>query len=488
MEFSDLNESFFKSLPDPVLFLDKSEFIIDCNDAFLALSKTNISDLKGKSFWDLTTDKQDLSDGSDCELDWANAGRLIFTAVRLKKNREHIGYALIAHPASLTSVTSPGKQFQQKKFESLGVLASAVAHDLNNILTAVLGHVSYLRVSTRRTANDSLQAIEDGARRAAALTGQILEFARGGDLDITSVNLNQVVSAELNLIKASLPSTAMLSVIEQASDVVVLGEQTQLSQLILNLIINARDALRPEGGKIELVISKVSIKFPQIQGNFEIDSGEYASLTVRDTGEGMSIETKSRIFEPFFTTKRHSKRGGTGIGMATVASIVRGHRGSIQVESSVGQGTSFEVLLPLVKEQELRIASLHIDKKPERGNERILVVDDEETVRIVMEKSLQHLGYEVEVACDGAEALSLFKKDSKFDLVILDMIMPNLSGDELFYKLREIRPDVSVLIASGYSSDSRTSAVLRDGAKGFIQKPFAVDELSREVRICIDNK
>ena len=488
MDFNVLNESFFKSLPDPVLFLNRDQLIIDCNEAFLNLCKANLSNIKNKSFWELTNDEQvELADGVDCELNWAKAGRFIFTAVKLKKDREHIGYALIAHPAEQTSISSPGKQFQQKKFESLGVLASGIAHDLNNILTAVLGHVSYLRVSERKNPDDSLRAIEDGARRAASLTGQILEFAKGGELDITSVNINEVVSTEVNLIKASLPSTAKITVKEKDRDILVLGEQSQLSQLILNLIINARDALRPEGGAIEITLSKVEITNPQMRGNFELVRGDYASLVVSDSGLGMSAETKTRIFEPFFTTKKNSKRGGTGIGMATVASIVRGHRGAIQVDSILGQGTKFEVLLPLVKEQVLEISNLIVDKKPQKGSERILVVDDEETVRIVMEKSLQHLGYQVEVACDGLQALTIFSQDSAFDLVILDMIMPNLSGDELFYRLKEIRPDVCVLIASGYSSDSRTSAVLRDGAKGFIQKPFAVDELSREVRNCLDN-
>ena len=287
-----------------------------------------------------------------------------------------------------------------------------------------------------------------------------------------------------------MPRSAKLSVAESLSDVMVLGEQSQLSQLILNLIVNARDALRPEGGEIIVALSLTKISSPQMRGNFELSPGGYALLTVLDNGLGMSSATKERIFEPFFTTKRSNKTnssGGTGIGMATVASIVRGHRGAIHVESEEGKGATFEVLLPLVREIEANVTNLYVNKKLEGGSERVLVVDDEETVRIVMEKSLEQLGYKVQVACDGAEALALFKKDSAFDLVILDMIMPNLSGDELFYKLREIRPDVKVLIASGYSSDSRTSAVLRDGAKGFIQKPFAVDELSREVRSCLES-
>lgn len=158
----------------------------------------------------IENNRTELKDGCDLELDWRNAVRLIFTVIRLKADRQHIGYALIAHPADLTSVSSPGKQFQQKKFESLGVLASGIAHDLNNILTAVLGHVSYLRIRNTSSSKDSLQAIEDGARRAAALTGQILEFAKGGDLDITSVNLNTIVTTAVNLIRGSLPRTANL--------------------------------------------------------------------------------------------------------------------------------------------------------------------------------------------------------------------------------------------------------------------------------------
>ena len=194
-----------------------------------------------------------------------------------------------------------------------------------------------------------------------------------------------------------------------------------------------------------------------------------------------------RIFEPFFTTK---DQRGTGLGLATVHSIVKAHRGGIRVDSKVGQGTLFEVFLPLSSGDDAELSE-QADEQQEgelpTGSECILVVDDEESVRTVMQRSLEHLGYDVVIAENGSDALQSFRSEtSKFSLVIIDMIMPEMPGDELFYKLKEVNASIPVLIASGYSSDGRTRACLNDGALGFIQKPFAVEELAFEVRRCLD--
>ena len=386
-------------------------------------------------------------------------------------------------------LSRPAEAFQKQKLESIGVLASSIAHDLNNLLTGVLGHVSYLRLSGPENSSqrDSIRAIEDGARKAASLTQQILEFARGEELQLRTVNLSLVVAAGANLLRASLPEKIILSVEEQCEDIYVYGDEGQLSQLVMNLTINARDAL-PDGGTVLISLSEVHLtEHVQSPVDVALAPGDYALLSVSDNGHGIPQVLLERIFEPFFTTKRER---GNGLGLATVHSIVKAHRGAITVKSKEGEGTRFDVYLPLSGETEVALAGTGQSSVPEEllgGTEKILVVDDEEAVRIVMERSLAHLGYEVVVAESGEEALCFFRENcASFALVIIDMIMPQMTGDELFYELKKVDSSAKVLIASGYSSDSRTRAILDDGAVGFIQKPFAVEELACEVRRCLD--
>ncbi len=489
MNIELLNNSFFRSIPDPVILLGLNANIYDCNDAFLQLSKSQYSALKNSSFWHVVDiDEKPLVHGEELEVFWDDKLNLIFNLVKLKSDNKHIGFALIASKPGVSL-----NHFQKSRYESLGVLASGVAHDLNNILTAVLGHVSFLKMSFSKMPDcdvDSLKVIEDGARKAAALSMQILDYAKGGDLEVAEVDLVELSASAVNLIQGTVSDKSRIKFVKSNKPIFVLAEKSQLSQLLLNLLVNAREALDSEEGLIEVSVQTRELGHAQMLNGQELAPGVYASLEVRDNGVGMKPETVNRIFQPFFSTKsrKKSSSGGTGIGMATVASIVSSHRGAIVVDSQYGVGSRFEVLLPLVSELPTQFSEAVKEQAVvSTGKERILIADDEQTVRIVMEKSLEHLGYEVVVAEDGLEALAIYEKDQDFDLVILDMIMPNLSGDELFYKLREITPDLKILIASGYSSDSRTSAILNDGAVGFIQKPFAVEELSAEVRSAIDS-
>ncbi|MCB0325814.1 MAG: response regulator [Bdellovibrionales bacterium] len=387
-------------------------------------------------------------------------------------------------PGVETQIVTESGSFQQRKLESLGVLASSVAHDLNNILTGVLGHVSFLRLSLPPAAahRESITAIEDGARRAASITQQILEFARGREVELCTVNLSLVIAAGINLLRRTVPSGIRMKFEGGKTDVFVYGDEGQLSQLVMNLLVNACDAL-PNGGTIELSVARVRLEGADADGR-NVVPGDYVKLCIRDNGQGIPAEIQDRIFEPFFTTK---EQRGTGLGLATVYSIVKAHRGEIRVESKEGEGTCFEVFLP-GSDEEQAVAEPEASEIP-RGSEQLMVVDDEEAVRTVMQRSLEHLGYRVLVAKNGVEALEVYQAHpQQICLVILDMIMPQMSGDELFYKLKELDPQVGVLIASGYSSDARTKAILQDGALGFIQKPFDVEELAQEVRTCLDKK
>lgn len=395
------------------------------------------------------------------------------------------GYTFVFR-ASHKEKESGDRLISARKLESLGSLAGGIAHDLNNILTGILGHVSFLRLSLPQEGShlDSLVAIEDGARRAAAMTNQILGFAREGQIESRPVNLSLVVAAGVNLLRGALPKNIQLNVIQGESDIFVDGDESRLTQLFMNLAVNARDAV-PNGGTINIRLERVQM--PGGVPKVNLPGGTYAKLSIEDNGMGMPPDIKARIFEPFFTTKNNQ---GTGIGLATVASIVKAHGGGIYVQSEVGCGTCFEVFLAASAPEQ----AFETDEDEETaaselplGNERVLVVDDEEVVRTVIQRSLEHLGYRVDVAKDGADAISRFRHDSKgYALVILDMMMPKMAGDEVFSRLKEIDSGVRVLLVSGYTSEGRAESVLGSGGFGFIQKPFSVEELAREVRRCLD--
>jgi two-component system cell cycle sensor histidine kinase/response regulator CckA len=360
----------------------------------------------------------------------------------------------------------------QQQLSLLGHLAGGVAHDLNNILTGVLGHLSLLRNSAGTGAFlASLSAAEDGAKKACATAQQILEFARGREGKRRKVELSEVVRKVVSLLRVSLPKNIQLK--SQLEQLYVLGDESELTQLLMNLAINARDAM-PDGGDIAITLTS----------KFE-DGFELAMLTVKDSGHGIPVAVQQKMFEPFFTTKEMGK--GTGLGLSNVKRTLHRLGGTIQFETSDGAGTVFSVFLPCC-EPEVEEEAPRAEIQNAQPDEKILIVEDEETVRLVMERSLEHLGYAVIAADNGKTAIEIFQKDiNQFDLVVLDVMMPEMAGDELFFKLRELNPDIPCLVASGYASEKRTGKMLAAGRCGYIQKPFGVEDLALEVRRCIDD-
>ncbi len=256
------------------------------------------------------------------------------------------------------------------------------------------------------------------------------------------------------------------------------ADRGQIEQVLLNLYVNAADAM-PGGG--DLFLKTQSITHKDMRGKpYKVKPGDYALLTVRDTGMGMDRETMERIFDPFFTTKGIGK--GTGLGLASVYGIIKAHGGYIDADSKLGGGTAFSIYLPALRETEVRQGE-ELPERPLEGPETILVVDDEEMIVDVAEKMLKALGYEVFVASSGKQALELYKKNKeKIHLIILDMIMPEMGGGETYDRLKEIDPDIKVLLASGYSIDGRAEEIIERGCDGFIQKPFNMKELSGKIR------
>ena len=391
---------------------------------------------------------------------------------------------------------------QHKKLEYLGLLSGGVAHDLNNLLTGILGNITLLKIMLHGQAQcmDCLNGIESSAQKSARITQQILAFVRGNAVRHKPINMFTLAENIVKTYATSLPPQMQVYINSSGDNFEVLGDETKLHQVLLNLVVNSINALDGQG-QVEVFLEIEKLAVPLTFGNQSIEAGEYIRVTVADTGCGMSEEVLQKIFEPFFTTKG---KEGTGLGLSIVYSCVKEHQGLVRVFSGVGNGTSFQIYLPrnngTQKHDESPkskprksgdsvggVAAIDSLKADVGQQKSILVVDDEETVRTVLQRSLEYLGYKVDAALNGKDALERYSdKLSGYNLVILDMMMPYMSGEETFLAMKKLYPQIKVMLISGYSNDDSTKKVLAAGALSFIQKPFAVEELAAEVKKCLD--
>ena len=299
------------------------------------------------------------------------------------------------------------------------------------------------------------------------------------------VSLNHIVKRVLPLISGTFDKSIDIENILDPEIMVIRGDIGQLEQCLLNISINARDAMQG-GGKLVIETSNQRLDEDFVRVHIGSQEGDYVVLSVTDTGTGLPPEIRDHIFEPFFTTKKES--GGTGMGLATVYGIVKNHGGFVTVYSEPDQGTTFKLYFPAIMEKVQESPDIE-DKEGLRGDETILLVDDEEVVRDLWGAVLGELGYNVLIAGSGEEALRIVrKKKNKIDLVILDYIMPGLGGKETFAKLKEIVPDIKVLVSSGYSKNGKVSEFLQEGSEGFIQKPSQIREITETIRKILDEK
>jgi PAS domain S-box-containing protein len=369
---------------------------------------------------------------------------------------------------------------QAQKMDAIGTLAGGVAHDFNNLLTGILGHAQLVRAATEagHKAHRSAEVIETAARRGAALTQQLLGFARKGKNQNVPVDLHATVHEVIGLLTRTVDKNIRMSSRSAVERPVVAGDPDQLQQVILNLAVNARDAM-PDGGEMLFVTDGSTFDASDFRRPQEIAPGRYIVLSISDTGCGISEDVRRRIFEPFFTTKSQGK--GTGMGLAMVYGIVKNHGGWVAVESALGRGTTVRVHLP--QAQDLRTSeSLRLSTDARPGTGRILVVDDEEIVRSVAEEFLRHLGYDVVTAADGLEAVEYYEKFGRtIDAVLLDMIMPRMGGRDCFRALREMNPDVRAVLSTGYGPDVVAQELLDEGMRGFVAKPYRLEQLADAV-------
>jgi len=366
---------------------------------------------------------------------------------------------------------------QAQKMEAIGTLAGGIAHDFNNLLMVIQGNVSLmlLQLEAIHPHYEMLKNIEKQVQNGSKLTGQLLGYARKGRYEVKPLLLNYLVR---EISEAFGRTRKNITIHHELSQDLFPCEadQGQIEQVLMNLFVNAADAM-PEGG--DLSLKTVNITHEEIKGKlYDPKPGDYILLTVADTGIGMDHKTLDHIFEPFFTTKELGR--GTGLGLASVYGIIKGHGGYIDVESEKGYGTTFKIYLPAsVKKVQEGVKTAGLIMK---GTGTVLLVDDEEEVLNVGDGFLKAMGYQVITAHDGKEATEVYRKHQEsIDLVVLDIVMPVMGGSEVFDRLKKINPDIKVLLSSGYSIDGEATKILERGASGFIQKPFNIKQLSQSI-------
>ena len=372
--------------------------------------------------------------------------------------------------------------YQSRKMESIGTLAGGIAHDFNNLLMGIQGRASLIAMeaASSHPLTEHTNAIEKYINSAANLTKQLLGFARGGKYEVSLFDLNDLVLDSLDMFARTRKDICIHTGITQKPLIIEADEQ-QIEQVLLNIYINSGQAM-PNGGKIRLETSNILLDNAQCKP-YKAKPGTYAKILIADTGTGIDQATCKRIFEPFFTTKEKGR--GTGLGLASAYGIIQNHGGWINVESEVGHGTIFKIYLP-ASEKEIP-QEVTFENKVVQGSETILLVDDEEPIINVGTAILKKLGYEVVAAQGGRPAIeTLQRSGEEIDLVILDMIMPGMDGGKVFDRIREIKPDMPVILSSGYSLNGQANEIMQRGCNGFMQKPFTVSEISQKVRKVIN--
>lgn len=375
---------------------------------------------------------------------------------------------------------------QANKMEALGTLAGGIAHDFNNILFAIIGFCELaLEDSDKNTSQEeNLQQAITGARRAAELVGQILTFARQGGIEKHPLNLTAIVKESLKLLRATLPKSINIRTNLNGQQT-VLADPTQMHQIVVNLCTNAFHAMQDKGGVLTVGLTKIEMGAETAHSVVGLKPGPYAWLRIEDTGNGMSAEILERIFDPYYTTK--AQGDGTGMGLSVVQGIVNGLKGAIHVDSAVGEGSRFNIYLPALD----KMAS---DRRPVKasiieGREHILFVDDEFLLTNMVSQMLSNMGYHVTTRNNPADALDLFHHGpEKFDLIISDVTMPEMSGHEMVQEMMKIRPDLPVLLCTGYSESITEKIASNIGVRTLMHKPLARHELSSTIRHILDNR
>jgi signal transduction histidine kinase/CheY-like chemotaxis protein len=376
---------------------------------------------------------------------------------------------------------------QSQKMNSIGQLAGGIAHDFNNLLTVIHGHADVMRDSPYLPAElaEPVREISAAALRATNLTTQLLTFSRQHPMIASDVDINQTVAQMTNMLGRILGEDIRLKVEFRQPAPFVRADRGMIEQILLNLAVNSRDAM-PTGGELAITTTVRLLGATELKSEPDLAPGRFVCLTVRDNGCGIAADHIGKIFEPFFSTKEVGK--GTGLGLATVYGIIKQHKGWMTVESKVGQGSTFEVFLPNFDVKPAERAPVVKARKPATGDETILLVEDEETIRSMAKVFLESYGYHVIEAGNGPEALEIWKENrGRIDLLLTDLVMPHgVSGQELARTLQSDRPDLKIIYSSGYSRDLFGDDSFLKPETNFLQKPYRLNSLADMIRKCLD--
>ncbi|HSO59847.1 MAG TPA: response regulator [Desulfobacterales bacterium] len=379
------------------------------------------------------------------------------------------------------------RQMQQVlKLQSIGTLAGGIAHDFNNLLFPIIGYTELAMddIPPENPARKSLEEVLKAASRAKELIQQILTFSRRNGRERSPIRVPMIIRETLKLLRASIPTTIDISADLEENCSPIMANPTQMHQVVMNLCTNAYQAIRKTGGKIQIRLGEVNIGYEEMAQRIGIKMGPHLHLVVQDDGVGMDASVLERIFEPYFTTQEPGK--GTGLGLSVIHGIVKNHGGFITVESRPGQGSSFHVYLPTIDEMAQDI-EVEIHATETGGGERILLVDDEEQIVAMEKQLLEKLGYQVTACASSSEAWTVFSaRPDQFDLMITDMTMPHMAGDRLSEKILDIRPNLPVILCTGYNDMIDADKALAMGIRKFVMKPLEKNELSRAIRSALE--
>jgi len=376
---------------------------------------------------------------------------------------------------------------QSQKMEAVGTLAGGIAHDFNNILWIITGNVELVKTeidADNNRAHYHIQRVEEASRRAKDLVTQILNFSRHSSQEKRPLKIGTIIKESLKLLRSSLPTTIEIKQNIAEEDITIMADLTQISQVLVNLCTNAAHAMRDTGGTIDISLSKITLDEDETVRHQNLATGQYALLSVMDTGQGIPEDVVERIFDPFFTTKQVDE--GTGMGLSVVHGIVKNHDGAITVFSKPGKGAVFHVLLPMIT-AETELAGRSYSQFIPTGNERILLVDDDSILLETQERILLRLGYAV-VACQSSvAALEKFKRQPQnFDLVITDQTMPQMTGLALARECFAVRPDMPIILCTGFSESVSEEMARAAGVSAFLMKPVVMGKLAHTVRDILD--
>jgi PAS domain S-box-containing protein len=499
----------FETFPDPVTIIQIDDgTCIDVNSAFTRVTGWSATDVIGKTaadldIWEDPSERQQLIDGiaAKGKIDNLEArfrlkdGRTITTLMSAVLIRLHDRPHILTITRDISELKSAQQEREQlktqliqaQKMEAIGTLAGGIAHDFNNILGAIIGYAEMALYDTRQDSMEhyNIDQVLKAGHRAKDLVKQILAFSRKSEQNKQIISLAPVVKEALALLRASLPTTIEIRQHIESNLDAIYADPSQIHQVMMNLCTNAGHAMADTAGILSVSLQNVDLAPKAAALYSDLSAGPYVKLSISDTGHGMDAATLERIFDPYFTTKSQDK--GTGMGLAVVHGIVKGHGGSIQVDSTPGKGSRFNILFPIMEKQTISETE-ELNALP-TGRECILLVDDEDSLIDLGKNMLLKLGYQVETWIRPIDALDAFRAEPhKFDLVISDMTMPNMTGDILATELRQIRADIPIVICTGYSERINEHRAEELGLQGLIMKPFTIRRLAKTIRQALGEK